>query len=122
MIFNAAAIAGLREKLPGLAAQCAANVRRAQAPGAEAKAAGRWLDANPHRPGCWRWTKWLEGWSGTEAPERDAAGGGFNMTPAEELARRLEWLRGLGVSEEHQAEAALLIRRSYRPDAIGTVQ
>lgn len=100
-----------------------ARRRRWRLFGSDARLRGEGLEANPWVPGSWVWTLWLEGWSGTEAPERVVAPGGrFNMTPAEELTQRLLWLEELGVPEADRAQAAEKIVRGYVPEAFGSAQ
>lgn len=92
-----------------------------QAEGAKAKAAGKPISSCAYQVGSWVWLRWLEGWSGSACPERAFAGGGFNMTPKEELLARAEWLAGIGVDERDRAQSEAMFRLGYTAEALGSV-
>lgn len=109
----------LVEALPEMRRRAEERAAAGRAPGELARLRGEPISADPNAPGAWTSTRWLEGWSGTRAPERGITlGQGFNMTPAEEFYARYEWLLAIGVAPERVREAMVEFRRSYRDETL----
>lgn len=105
--------------LPELKRMAQERLQTFRGQGMAAKAAGLPITADPHRAGSWVSTRWLEGWSGTTAPERwVSVGVGFNMTPAEEFHALREWLGRIGVDQARVREAMVTFRRGYREEVL----
>lgn len=62
--------------------------------------------------------RWLEGWSGTEAPEREVEAGAFNMTPAEHVFRFSEWVLGLGLPDGQAMRCIEACKAGYAPHVL----
>ena len=109
--------------LPELQEMARATAARYQAPGVKARAAGLPITADPWSAGTWPSARWLEGWSGTKAPERTITlGKGFNMTPSEEYLGRMNWMAAIGVPQERIREAMKAFRTCYAPEDLPPVQ
>lgn len=109
----------LAEALPEMRRRAEERAVSARAPGELARLYGKPISADPNAAGAWTSTRWLEGWSGTRAPERGITlGQGFNMTPTEEFYARYEWLLNIGVEPARVREAMVEFRKSYRDETL----
>lgn len=109
----------LAEVLPEMRRQAEERAAGSRSPGEDARMAGLEIAADPHPAGTWLSARWLEGYSGTRAPERGITiGKGFNMTPEEEFFARMEWLHAIGVAPARIREAMREFRLSYRAEAL----
>jgi hypothetical protein len=116
-------IDGLLVALPELRRHSEERTRAGRESGAAARLAGVHISDDPWQPGSWYSNRWLEGWSGTAAPERTVTiGKGFNMTPTEEYFARMEWMAKIGVSAPRIREAMKVFRLGYTPDALPAEQ
>ena len=77
--------------------------------------------ACPYAVGSWNWQRWIEGFVGAEMPTRSIVGGAFNMTPAEEVFGRTQWLKDHGVklSEDQLVRVVALFAAGYRHEVLG---
>ena len=111
----------LRRFIEVTAPRIAARNAAWRAEGAAARTAGVSAIECPYYIGSFAANRWLEGWSGTLAPERKCVdGGGFNMTPQEDVARFTDWVASLPVTSEMAAKMLKAYRAGYRPEALPT--
>lgn len=115
MITNRAALAILAGKLE---AEVETSKRAVRHAGATARRLGFAIQDCPHAVGSWMGNRWMEGWSGTMAPERTVVDGAFNMTPADEVSQKIDWALEIGLSTDDASRVGFLTRRGYRAEAL----
>lgn len=90
-----------------------------RAEGERARASGLPATSCPHLIGSYVSIRWLEGWSGTLAPERRyIPGRDFNMTPQQDVEQFTDWVMSLALPDDSAARAIGMCRAGYRPNAL----